>query len=402
VLFMIARPNSFTAAVVPFEKGKATGPIREVLSDAQAAQFVAPGHLVFWRGEDLLAVPFDLSSLTVTGPAAPALGASRVSYSESSFLSVSATGTLVYAPRLRELSPRRLVWVDRAGIETPLDVPVREYVDPAISPDGQKITFAVAAAKVQQVWVHELKSGASTRLTFEEALNMAPTWSPDGLRIAYTVAPGTAVVSRLADGSGSPVTIAAEGASSFPTSWSPDGKTLAMQSWDGMDVKLLRCEEGGGTKGPCRLGKWVATGANEHLPYFSPDGKYLAYVSDESGREEVYVQPFPDRGGKWQVSSDGGSKPRWARNGKELFYRIGNALMAVPVGSSSRPFGVPKKLFEAVYATSEIGSVGDYDVGPDGRFLFMKPMESSSRLTLELVLNWPTELARLAQPVAKK
>ena len=405
LLFTISGPKGEVAAVLPFSGGKAVGPIREILPNAEAAQFVAPGHLVFWRGTGPpLAVPFELSKLTVTGPAAAVLGGPNgASYDRSSYLAVSATGTVAYAPRTSERSVTRLVWVDRSGAEAPLDLPAAEYIDPGISPDGASISYAMGGERSQQVWAHNLKSGASTRLTFEATKSMAPVWTPDGLRTTYCVNATGAVVSRSADGAGIPVTLSPENAKfSYPSSWSLDGKTLAMQTWTGTsyDVTLLRCEEAGGTKGPCRFEKLESTEATEWLPQFSRDGRYLAYTSNESGRSEIYARAFSGPSGKWQVSTAGGTEPRWSRDGKELFYRIGNALMAVPVGASPGSFGAPKRLFEAPYA--DIGGVDDYDVAPDGRFLFMKAVETIQDLTLELVLNWPTELARLAPPEARK
>ena len=237
------------------------------------------------------------------------------------------------------------------------------------------------------------------RLTFDEVQNMAPVWTPSGGRIVYLADGPGPVVSRSADGAGPPVTLMPTEAWTFPTSWSPDGKTLAMTSWDpsGLDVSMMRCEEPGGIQGPCRVEKLIATPNNERLPFFSPDGRFLAYLSNESGGEEVYVQTFPGAGGEWQVSTSGGTEPRWSRDGKELFYRSGGALMAVSVATSPGvSFGTPRKLFEAPYA--DVGGTADYDVGPDGRFLFMKDVGNTANLSLQLVLNWPTELARLAPP----
>ncbi len=306
LLFTIAGgQNGPVTAVVPLLRGEPAGPVREIVSDAEAAQFVAPDHLVYWRGTSFLALPFDLVGLKVTGPAVPVLGgagAGVVSIDDAKFLAVSATGTLVYAPREQQRSSRRLVWVDRRGGEVPLDQPARDYYDPSISPDGNRIAITVLEEKSQHIWVMTLKTGALTRLTFGDTYNMAPVWTPDGRRIAYVVGePGT-VLSRSADGAGSPVTLSPKEARSFPTSWSPDGKTLAMLGIgtpDGYGITALRCEEPGGVKGPCRVENLTATGNPEIMAYFSPDGRYLAYMSYESGDSEVFVQAFPGAGGKW-------------------------------------------------------------------------------------------------------
>ena len=395
LLLTVARGEASSAALVGFSKGKADGPVREILADAEAAQFVAPAHIVFWRKSGALAVPFDLSTLTVTGPPAPVLD---VSYDTSSYLAVSATGTLAFMPRQTEMLRTRLVWVARNGVETPLELPPRDYTDPNISPTGDRLVIAVREAQgPQHLWVHTFATGVTTRVTFDGTSHEAPVWTADGRRILYTTSatsPASAVTSISADGTGAPVRLSPEGVRGTPVSWAPDGKALAIMAWVAgfMDISLLHCDQADG-KGPCRAEKLIATEASEIHPFFSPDGRLLAYVSDESGVLEVYVRSMGPPG-KWQISAGGATEPRWSRDGKELFYRARGALMAVSVTASPVSFGAPRKLFDAPYV--DAGGVDDYDVAPDGRFLFLKAVEGAKPLTLELVLNWPTELARLA------
>ena len=212
-----------------------------------------------------------------------------------------------------------------------------------------------------------------------------------------------------ADGSGAPepLTTSEPGPGSFPAenpqypgSWSPDGQWLAFSVPDpttGWDIWVL------GLQGDRKPRPFLQTPSNEYGPIFSPDGRSLTYVSDESGRNEIYVRPFPGPGGKVQISTEGGTEPVWARNGLELFYRNGDKMMATAV--ETRPAFAPSKpklLFEGHYETGLFAFEPDYDVSPDGqRFLMIKAGEQESAATqLNVVLNWSDELRRLA-PAAK-
>jgi serine/threonine-protein kinase len=246
------------------------------------------------------------------------------------------------------------------------------------------------------LWLYDLARGTLTRLT--ESLSYYPIWTPDGKRLTFLSAVGGTIglFWMLADGSGAPERLTTSENGQYPGSWSPDGQWLAFSEPDpttGYDIWVL------GLQGDRKPRPFLQTPSNEYGPIFSPDGRSLMYVSDESGRNEIYVRPFPGPGGKTQISTEGGTQPMWARNGRELFYRNGDKMMVTavetnPVFAASKP----KLLFEAHYETYFNPFERDYDVSPDGqKFLMIKGSEQESAATqLNVVLNWSDELRRLA------
>ena len=215
-------------------------------------------------------------------------------------------------------------------------------------------------------------------------------WSPDGTRIAYFNFMDTTVRSVSANASGDEeILFEPQERPLMPQSWSPDGRTLALESQDTDDVWNVWILPIGGE--PQRF---LATAANERQPRFSPDGRYLAYVSDESGRDEIQVQSYPDMGDKWTVSTDGGTSPVWARDGRELFYRSRGSLMAVDVRTEPRfNAGTPRVLLDA----PQLAAYRErFDVSPDGqRFLFVEDAAVRDNRSLVVILNWTEELKRL-------
>jgi serine/threonine-protein kinase len=358
---------------------------RPLITNATSPQYVASGHLAFWRAGNLFAAPFDATSLQITGPEVlvvedVALGG----------FSVSRTGSLAYVTGAQG-TLRRLVWVDRNGGESPIDAPNRPYDAPQISPDGGRIAVEIGA----QTWIYDMARGALTRLAFEGSINDSPVWSPDGSRIA--VRSDRAGVNRVfwqrADGSGGAEQLTEGNVGELPRSFSPDGQMLAYQEVSPetrRNIWLLRL--GDRTKQP-----FLRTRATEGAARFSPDGRWIAYVSDESGRPEVYVQPLPPTTGKWQVSTDGGTEPVWNRNGRELVFRSGDRVMAADV--STQPTfssGRPRMLFQGNYVRSEFPLTGfAYDVSPDGqRFLMVEETGGNTAAQINVVLNWAEELKR--------
>jgi serine/threonine-protein kinase len=377
----------------------ATGSLKGILEDVGEARFVptgrtpSGGHLVYTLNGSLFAAAFNADTLQV-GPAAPVLEGLR-NLGGLTHIGVSRSGTLAYAGRdnVEFGTTSTLVWVDRQGTEQPLAAPARAYYMPRLSPDGGRVAYYVIETKQLidvQIWIHDLARGTTTRLTFDR-FNSNPVWTADSKRLIYRSSNGPTnlsgtLASVATDGSGQPVTLMGEGAVLSPTSVSPDGKL----------VIGVGSASAGGTD------TWVLPLAGEAKPQpfldnrfrhgdlqFSPDGKWVAYESNESGRGEIYVVPYPGPGGKSQVSTEGGTQPRWNRNGRELFFRAGARLMAVDVeiGAAFRA-GAAHLLFEKVSS--------DYDVAPDGkRFLMLKPSPLSADSTeLHVILNWFDDLRR--------
>jgi hypothetical protein len=358
------------------------------------------GHLLFERDGRVFAVPFDPHRLEVTGQPVPVLDGVKTSpNSGAADFAVSDTGSLVYLPENAYTHDGLIVWVDRKKQVKELAAPARHYGSPHISPDGERIAVAIpSGSSGSDVWVYEIPHGTLTRLTFDEH-SSAPLWSPDGKRVAFaTTRPtGPAILMKPADGSGAEETLVlGESLILVPTSWSSDGKFLAywtVGSATGRDIWITPIA------GERKPQPFLQTKFNEMQARFSPDSRWIAYQSEESGRYEVYVQPFPGPGGKWQISTNGGTMPVWAQNGRELFYMRSGKLMSV--GITSQPtFSASTPQIVADYPPLLMGrlSNGAYDVSADGqRFLFVKAnVENGPPEEVRVVLNWTEELQHLA------
>jgi len=363
------------------------------------------GHLLFEREGRVFAVPFDLHRLEVTGQPVPVLDGVKTSpNSGAADFAVSDTGSLVYLPENAYTHDGQIVWVDRKKQVKQLAAPARHYGSPHISPDGERVAIAIpSGSSGSDVWVYEIPHGRLTRLTFDEH-SSAPIWSPDGKRIAFaTTRPtGPAILVKPADGSGAEETlVAGESLILVPTSWSSDGKFLAywaVGSATGRDIWIAPLT------GERKPQPFLQTKFNEMQARFSPDSRWIAYQSEESGRYEVYVQPFPGPGGKWQISTNGGTMPVWAQNGRELFYMGSGNFMSVSV-TAQPTFSASTPRIVADYPPFLMGrlSNGVYDVSPDGQqILFVKAnVENGPPDEVRVVLNWTEELKHLA-PTSKQ
>lgn len=242
------------------------------------------------------------------------------------------------------------------------------------------------------VWLHEMERGVTTRLTFEGGVR--PLWTPDGRRIVFSSVRGEGIWTisgKLTDGSGVAEQIAG-GAYRIPSSLSPDGERLIFRQMNadtGADIGVVSL---GNDSEPEMV---LATPFDERHATVSPDGRWTAYTSDESGRPEVYVQSFPELGGKWQISSEGGSEPMWSHDRKELFYRNDNKMMAVAISTEPELTAARALvLFEGAYERVGGEASANYDVASDGRFLMVRS-EGDPRATeqqINVVLNWFEEL----------
>jgi eukaryotic-like serine/threonine-protein kinase len=372
-----------------------TGKRRDLLSEAADPKYAASGHLLFVQGGTLMAVPFDASRASVTGAAVPMVeNVVEVPFTLVAQYSVSAKGSLAYVPGGIQ-GGRRLVWVSRNGTEQPLAIPPHAYDSPRISPDGKRIAVSIGG----QIWLCDLSRGTLTRFTFDGNANNRPVWTPDGKHIAfYSNKEGILnLFWQKADGSGGLEQLISSPTLQVPQSFSPDGQWLAFQNIDAAtstDIWVLRMRDR-------KAQPFLRTSFIEGNARFSPDGDWLAYVSDESGRSEVYVQSFPGPGAKRQISTEGGTEPAWNPNGKELFYRSGDAMMAVDVATKPTfVLGNPRMLFAGQYVPASV-PITNYDVSPDGQKFLMVEPEQRAITQINIVQNWFEELKQKV-PTGKK
>ena len=293
----------------------------------------------------------------------------------------------MYAPGGSWGNDYRVVWVDREGRTEPLIETPRAYVVARLSPDGRAVALGIDDANAS-VWVHDLARGTQTRLA-SGYNNLGPIWTPRGDRATFRRNHPTGVDLRWrpADGSDDAETLSSSEQQQSPGSWTSDGTTLLFHGRrpeSGDDILTLSLDD------DRTVSELVNTESNERSPMISPNDRWLAYESDESGRWEVYVQAFPDATRKVQVSTDGGVRPRWNPNGQELFYRQGDKLMAVEIETEGAlELDTPRALFERFF--------DDYDVGPLGeRFIMVDTsVARAAPRKLVLVQNWSEELKRL-------
>ncbi|MBI5836797.1 MAG: protein kinase [Candidatus Eisenbacteria bacterium] len=361
---------------------------------ATRMEFAPPGFVVYGAEGTLMARPFDTRSLQFRGEPFPV--AERVESSgDLVHFSVSNTGVITFMPSgAGERS--RLVWLDRTGREVGHVGGPAAYGDFAISPDGSRVCYGQVdpGTRTSDLWVWDSRREVATKLTFDpKTSEIWPVWAPDGSRIAYASdTRGTYTVWTLpASGTGEPREVCRSSGPTGPSGWPGAGPMLVLNYDDGAP---RICTASADTLGPPRPligGKAGYTGAQ-----LSPDGRWIAYRSDESGRGEIYVQSFPPSGGKWQVSIQGGGQPFWRGDGKELYYRDrSNGVMAVPVSTSTGfEAGIPVRLFERPAAG---GNIIRNRIAPsaDGqRFLMNVPEESGALATFTVVQGWTSEIRR--------
>jgi serine/threonine protein kinase len=365
-----------------------TGKIGDALESGSCARYF-DGHLLFTRAGTLMAAPFDLDRRLVTGPAVTVIeGIRSETYGNAQF-SISDSGTLVYLPGGAGWIGRP-AWVDRQGKTTPISLPAQCYASFKLSSDGKRLAIGIAAAK-DDIWIYEFERGTLLRLTVD-GNNINPTWSPDGKRVTYSSSGEgrSGIYAKSADGSGTEERLTSPPAETgqAPESWSPDGKALTFGQWsatDQGDIWILPLEAGH------EPWPFLRTEFSEFFSTFSPDGHWISYTSDESGRYEIYVRPYPGPGAKWQISTEGGEEPIWSASGGELFYRNGEKWMVATVNLKQEfSAETPHLLFEKYFIN--VPGLSHY-VSPDGqRQVVIEPINQETPKQINVVLNWFDEL----------
>jgi eukaryotic-like serine/threonine-protein kinase len=364
----------------------ASGEVRVLLNNAQGPSFTAD-QIVFYSAGALWAVPFDAHKLAVLGkPVQVASGVAEVNFVGQA--SASSNGVWAYAPGQAGNFSRNLYLVNRSGVEQKLDIPAAGYIDPKISPDGKRIALAIQYMSAQHLAVYERERGVLMRIVANGALNNAPVWAPDGKDLlfdAVSTSEKRGIYRVAADGSSAPRLVLETTINSHITSVA--GGYAAVMVNDpatSADVWLLSLGN------QPEMHAFKQTSAAERQGTLSPDGRYMAYASNESGRSEIYVEPVPGPGGRWQISTDGGEQPRWVRTGREIVYRNGTKMMSAvvqiqPAFSAAKP----AELFDRKFDRG--GTVGGYDVTADGQTFVMTRSEQANPTEIRVVVGWSAD-----------
>ncbi len=371
----------------------------KVLMKSDSMAVYASGYLLFLRDQALIAQPFNLNRLELSGD--PMLVAEQVGMNGATvrpLFTASQTGTLVYQPSSLQ-GGWNLLWLGRDGKSAGTVGASDRYIQPVLAPDGKRVAVNIYTGSqgIGDVWIFDLVRGTNTRLTFGPANNGSPAWSHDGKTLFYSNSssgiPHTSA--KAADGSGSErVLLETPNVVEMPESVSPDGQYLVYLRKDmakdaGTHLWVLPLA-GGGKPFPILQDSWAEKNAQ-----ISPDGKWMAYASNESGRNEIYITAFPKGGAKWQVSKDGGTSPKWRGDGKEIYFLDGSdnvvAVDVAPAGSAV-DLGVPHVLFQAIGMQRDYGP---FDVSADGKkFLINSGNLNQGSDPLTLVQNWTAELKK--------
>jgi len=370
-----------------------------LIEDTEEAHYLETGHLLYARAGAVVAAPFDIDRLELTGPAFSVLDDVHVGDSGTrAFVTVSSDGTLAYVPGHGSADEDRLVWVDRSGgTSVAVDAPGR-FGHPRLSPDGATVAVDSGTGAESDILTFDLDRGTATRVTVS-GRNVMPVWSPGGEWIAYSSEQGgPAALYRVGTGGGgTPELLYGDSeVASWVRSWSPDGSTIAfyqLKTVGGTGRDLWIYDLPGG-----RAEEYVATPFNERSPAFSPDGRWIAYVSNESGRDEVYARSYPRPDTKIAISNTGGREPVWSPDGQTLYYRNSDRMYAVAIDllEGELEAGEPESLFTGRFRFDNTAHNQYYDVARDGRFLMVQRTDESRPDHLHLVLNWFEELGRRA------
>jgi serine/threonine protein kinase len=360
------------------------------------AVYVPPGYILFMREQTLMAQAFDAGKLRTTGDSFPiAEQVDTIVGSTRGYFTASQNGVLAYESGAQAQN-LQLTWLDRSGkpvgtVGSPGDI---EWA--TISPDGKTVAFDLRDMQTgyYDIWLHDLARGTDSRFTFNSKNNQFPVWSPDGNYLAFNSdRSGVSVYKKATNGVGQDEVVDQDGLIKRPTGWSPDGRFIVEETNAATktrgDIWLALASPANGNEKPH---PYLQTEFSEGIGKVSPNGKWLAYRSDETKRNEIYIMTFPSPGGKWQISTSGGSYPVWSRDGKQLFYVGNDKMMVVDIrgtGANPEP-GVPQPLFDVRLRPTNPG----FDVAKDGRFLIPTAMEQASAAPIIVVVNWTAGLKK--------
>jgi serine/threonine-protein kinase len=363
-------------------------------------RYTATGHLVFIRDNTLFGLAFDPDKVEPIGAPAPLVeGITSNAGPGGAQFTVSNNGTLAFVSGELGVASYPIVWVDRTGQVTPLwDTPA-SYGAPKLSPDGKRLSLSILRDNNWDVWIYDLEREVATRLTFDEAYDADQFWSPDGEYLIFNSSrEGLQTPFRKrADGSGEAERLTQDKNDFWGYSMTPDGRYIIGETLSqSADLMVLDLEAEDAPQ------PYLASSFDERYPDFSPDGRWVAYASTESGKAEVYVRPFPAGGGKWQISDGGGAWPRWTKGGRELVYRTNSGIMAVTVDGSGPSFtvGRPEPVVEGEFRGGLFGIpvagfiFADFDISPDGtRFVVFPGTEDElSQTHATFMFNWFEDL----------
>ncbi len=390
---------------------------KQLVASTAMAAFAPPNHLLFMRQNTLMRQEFDVNRLELRGDPSPIVEQVPIELFRGIF-SVSETGILAYR-RAVNSDLRQLPIVDRTGQQVSQVGSPAIYQNPALSPD-QQLVAVNRAEQGGDIWILDIARGTASRFTFDPGTDDNPLWSPDGTRIAFSSTRDGGVANlyqKQSGGAGQEQLVLKTDKPKIPADWSRDGRYIIYEEQDskgGSDLWILPMSGANAspagrsdqrTSGDKKPTPFLQTPFNERRARFSPDGRWIAYSSNESGRAEVYVQSFPPTGSKWQISTDGGIQPQWRNDGKELFYISPTAndqfmtvdILTKPVDAVFKA-GVPKKMFviDVVTGPLPLSQRNSYEIMKDGQRLLVNPLTTitapNNRSSITLILNWPATL----------
>jgi serine/threonine-protein kinase len=395
VIFVVRTASGGNSRLSIAARALSSGEQKVVVEEGVSPRYVRGGYLVFVQGSVLNGVRFDPGRLATAGPAVPVLNGIITKSSIANF-GVSGDGTLAYIPGSTVNYVSRLIWRGRDGkllaAAGPGNLDYPRY--PRISPDGRRFAVTIGPAQEGHAWIYDVAGEAQPYKVTFSAHNVFPTWSPDGSRIAFSSTrdgPTRNLFTVAADGSVvEPTRIVASDKDESNFDWSSQGVLMYQALGDSTRMDLWTQSVGADGKSA----PWLQTPFAETNPVFSRDGKWVAFVADTTGADEIWVRPYPGPGSPVRVSSAGGHDPVWARNGTELYYQEGSKLMAAALLSTSpMQFATPRILFEGGFVAWEANTPRTFDVAADGRFLMIEPSATYSQ-RFNVVLNWVEELKR--------